>query len=219
MSAFRVALRQFRLQPTFALATVLVLGLGTGAATTVFTVVDAVVLRPLPYKAPDRLVMLWDTNAEKGLAHDPLSPVNFMDYRALPVFEDAAAWWHPSVNLADPGLDPVRVTTIEVSGNIFSVLGVKPQIGGGFPENGPFFHPTDRIAVISDRLWRSRYNADPAIVGRQLSMDGRPYTIAGVMAPGFHYPGDIDVWQRVSWDYRDCRAHRASRAATSPTRT
>ena len=92
-SAIRLALRQFRQHPTFALVTVLVLGLGTGAATTVFTVVDSVVLRPLPYAAPDRLVTLWDTNIEKGLAHDPISPVNFMDYRALPVFSDAAAWW------------------------------------------------------------------------------------------------------------------------------
>lgn len=98
-SALRVAFRQFRQHPTFALVTVLVLGLGTGAATTVFTIVDAVVLRPLPYKAPDRLVTMWDTNHEKGLSHDPISPVNFMDYRALPVFQDAAAWWRPGVNL------------------------------------------------------------------------------------------------------------------------
>ena len=102
----------------------LVLGLGTGAATTVYTIVDSVVLRPLPYRAPDRLVTLWDTNTEKGLAHDPISPVNFMDYRALPVFEDAAAWWRPDVNLRDPGLDPVRVNTIETSANLFQVLGV-----------------------------------------------------------------------------------------------
>ena len=89
-------------------------GLGTGAAATVFTIVDAVVLRPLPYAAPDRLVTIWDTNAEKAATHDPISPVNFMDVRALPVFEDAAAWWRPGINLVDPGLDPARVTTIEV---------------------------------------------------------------------------------------------------------
>src|SRR5688572_19192549 len=128
-SAIRTAFRQFRQHPTFALVTVLVLGIGTGAATTVFTVVDAVVLRPLPFTEPDRLVTLWDTNTEQGLAHDPISPVNFMDYRALPVFKDAAAWWRPGVNLVDPGLDPVRVNTIEVSGNVFEVLGVRPQVG------------------------------------------------------------------------------------------
>jgi putative ABC transport system permease protein len=201
MNALRTAIRQFRHHPTFALATVLVLGLGTGAATAVFTVVDAVVLRPLPYRAPDRLVTIWDTNTEKGLSHEPLSPVTFLDYRELPVFADAAAWWRPSVNLADPGLEPVRVNTIEAGGNLFSVLGVRPQIGPGFPENGPQFHRTELIAVISDRLWRSRYNADPSIIGRQLAMDSLRYTIVGVMAPAFHYPGDIDVWQRSNWNF------------------
>ena len=91
MYALRMALRQFRLHPAFALITVLVLGLGTGAATLVYTIVDSVVLRPLPYRAPDELVKFWDTNLEKGLTHDPISPVTFMDYRALPVFADAAA--------------------------------------------------------------------------------------------------------------------------------
>ena len=103
MTALIAALRQLRQHPTFALVTVLVLGLGTGAATTVFTVVDSVVLTPLPYREPDRLVTIWDTNSQQALSHDPISPVNFMDQRALPVFEDAAAWWRPGINLTDPG--------------------------------------------------------------------------------------------------------------------
>jgi len=199
VSALRLALRQFRHHPSFALITVLVLGLGTGAATTVFTVVDSVVLRPLPYAQPDRLVTLWDTNPEKGLAHDPISPVNFMDYRALPVFQDAAAWWRPGVNLVDPGVDPVRVNTIEVGGNLFEVLGVKPQIGPGFPAGGPMFS-NELIAVISDELWRNRYSADPDIIGKPLSFNDTPYIIVGVMPPKFHYPDNIDVWERLRWD-------------------
>jgi len=196
----RVALRQFVQHPGFALVTVLVLGLGTGAATTVFTVVDSVVLRPLPYESPDRLVTIWDTDVAKGLDHDPISPVNFMDQRDLPVFEDAAAWWRPGINLVDPGLDPVRVNTIEVSGNVFDVLGVKPQVGPGFPVGGPMFVSDDLVAVISDRLWRSRYSADPEVIGRQLSFNDTPYTIVGVMPPKFHYPDDVDVWERLRWD-------------------
>lgn len=206
LSALRLAVRQFRHHPTFALVTVLVIGLGTGAATTVFTIVDSVVLRPLPYAQPDRLATLWDTNYERGLAHDPISPVNFMDYRALPVFEDAAGWWRPSVNLVDPGLDPVRVNTVEASGNLFEVLGVRPQIGQGFPADR--FAWQEPIVVISDRLWRARYNADPSIVGRQLRFNGEPYTIVGVMPPKFHFPDDVDVWQRLQWDFT-----RHSRAA------
>jgi putative ABC transport system permease protein len=199
LSAIRLAFRQFLQHPTFALVTVLVLGLGTGAATTVFTVVDSVVLRPLPYAEPERLVTLWDTNTEKGLAHDPISPVNFMDYRALPVFTDAAAWWRPGVNLVDPGVDPMRVNTIEVGGNLFEVLGVSPQIGPGFPAGGPMFS-NELIAVISDNLWRTRYSADPAIIGKPLSFNDTPYTIVGVMPPKFHFPDEVDVWQRLRWD-------------------
>lgn len=199
-SAIRIAVRQLRQHPRFALATMLVLGLGTGAATTVFTIVDSVVLRPLPYRAPDRLVTLWDTNHEKGVAHDPVSPVNFMDYRQLPVFADAAAWWRPAVNLLDPGLEPVRVNTVETSGNLFDVLGVRPQLGRGFPAGGPLFAGDDLVVVISDRLWRTRYGADPAVIGRQLSLNDMSYTVVGVMPPKFGYPGDIDVWQRLRWD-------------------
>jgi putative ABC transport system permease protein len=197
--ALRMALRQFRLQPAFALVVALVLGLGTGAATVVYTVVDAVVLRPLPYRAPDRLVKLWDANTEKGLARDPFSPVTFMDYRALPVFGDAAAWWRPDVNLRDPGLEPARVRAIETSANLFEVLGVGPQLGAGFPKDGPLFSP-EPIAVISDRLWRTRYNADPSLIGRTLRLNDVPYTIAGIMPAGFHFPDDVDVWERLQWD-------------------
>jgi putative ABC transport system permease protein len=198
--ALRMALRQFRLQPAFAAIVVLVLGLGMGAATAVYTIVDSVVLRPLPYRAPDRLVKLWDTNTEKGLARDPFSPVTFMDYKALPVFRDAAAWWRPDVNLREPGLEPVRVKTIEASGNLFAVLGVGTQLGEGFPKDGPFFARSTRIAVISDRLWRSRYGADPGVIGRQLALNDAPFTIVGVMPPRFHFPDDVDVWQRLQWD-------------------
>lgn len=200
LSAARTAVRQLRQHPGFALITVLVLGLGTGAAAAVFTVVDAVVLRPLPYRAPDRLVTIWDTNAEQALSHDPISPVNFMDQRALPVFEDAAAWWRPGINLTDPGMDPVRVPTIEAGGNLFDVLGVRPQLGDGFPVGGPMFARGERIAVISDRLWRTRYKADPSIVGRPIDLNGTAYIVTGVMPAGFHFPDDVDVWQRLQWD-------------------
>ena len=198
-SAVRLAVRQFLQHPSFALVTVLVLGLGVGAATTVFTVVDSVVLRPLPYAKPDQLVTLWDTNIEKGLAHDPISPVNFMDDRALPVFKDAAAWWRPSVNLVDPGQDPVRVDTIEVSGNVFEVLGVGPQLGSGFPAGGPLHVSNELICVISDRLWRTRYSADPSIIGRPIVLNGTPYIVRGIMPTRFHFPDDTDVWQRLRW--------------------
>jgi putative ABC transport system permease protein len=205
--AVLLAFRQFRRHPAFALVTVLVLGLATGASVAVYTVVDAVLLRPLPYAGPQDLVTLWDSNAERGLAHEPMSPVTFMDYRDLDAFADAAGWWRPDINLTDPGMDPVRVSTIETSANLFAVLGVSPQVGPGFPAGGPFFD-RERIAVISDRLWRARYQADPGLIGRQLTLSGVPYTIVGVMPPRFHFPDDVDVWQRLQWDF-----HQHSRQA------
>ena len=198
--AFRQAIRQFVIRPVFALVTVLVLGLGIGASVAVYTVVDAVLLRPLPYAEPDRLVSIWDTNLQQGLQHEPLSPVTFMDYRKMQSFTDAAAWWRPDVNVVDPGLDPVRVRAIETGGNLFKVLGVSPQLGQGFPADGPMFDP-NRIAVISDRLWRERYGADPTVIGRQLTLSGRAYTVVGVMKEGFDFPGDIDIWQRSAWNF------------------
>src|SRR5687768_5370682 len=98
----RYAWRSLRRAPGFTLAAVVALGLGTGSATAIYTHLDGVVLRPLPFAEPQRLVSLWESNATKGLPHEQLSPVNFLDYRALTsVFADAAAWWHPYSNLSD----------------------------------------------------------------------------------------------------------------------
>jgi putative ABC transport system permease protein len=131
-----------------------------------------------------------------------------MDYRGLQaVFTDAAAWWRPEINLSEPGMEPVRVNAVETSANLFQLLGVSAAYGPGFPHNGPFY-ARDQIAVISDRLWRQRYNSDPNILGRVLNVNAGQYSIAGVMPPGFHYPDDVDVWLRLQWDLT-----RHSRAA------
>src|SRR5262245_42825844 len=187
--------------PAFTVAAVLALGLGIGASTAVFSVLDGVVLRPLPYAAPDRLVMVWDTKPSSGLGHEPVSPVTFLDDRELSqVFEDAAGWWRPNLNLSDNGQDPVRVSAIEVSANFFKVLGVQPRLGGGFAAE-PLYVPDPAAVVISHRLWSSRYASDPGIVGRTVQLNGRLHTVLGVMDAGFNFPAGVDVYQRLVWDF------------------
>src|SRR5262249_30499155 len=151
------AFRLLRRAPASSAAAILALALGVGATTAIFSVLDRVVLRPLPYPDPDRLTVVWDTNSSKGLTHERLSPVTFLDYRGLTrVFEDAAGWWYPQVNLTEAGQDPIRVSAVEASGNFFNVIGVSPILGGGFPAST--FFSQDLIAVISYRLWRDRFN-------------------------------------------------------------
>ncbi len=122
-----------------------------------------------------------------------------MDYRALgQAFTDAAAWWRPEITLHDDASEPVRINTIEVSGNFTSVLGVRPILGSGFPEG--VLHSRERIVLISHRLWQTRFNGDPKIVGRLIRLNDDKYEVAGVMPSGFQFPGDTDIWQRLSWD-------------------
>jgi putative ABC transport system permease protein len=195
----RYGLRSLVKSPAFATAAILALALGIGATTAIFSVVNAVVLAPLPYAEPDRLVTLWDVNHEKNLDHEPVSPVNFMDYRGLgQVFGDAAAWWRPEVTLRNEAQEPVRVNTVEVSGNFLTVVGVRPIVGAGFPEG--VFYSRDRLVLVSHRLWTSRFSSDEAIVGKSIRLNDDQFTVAGVMPRGFAFPGDTDVWQRLTWD-------------------
>ena len=201
MYALRMALRQFRLHPAFAFVTVLVLGLGTGAATVVYTIVDSVVLRPLPYRAPDALVKFWDTNTEKGLT--PRSVLA----RHVHGLQGAAGrsptrrrGGGPDVNLLDPGLDPVRVKTIEASANLFSVLGVGTAGRARVSRRRSILPRT--TSSPSSAIGSGARDTTPTqrSSARRSTSTGRRTLSSASCRPGFHFPDDVDVWQRLRWD-------------------
>ena len=208
LSDIRFAMRSLFRSQTFALTAVLALGLGIGSTAGVFSLLEGVVLRPLPFRQPDRLVTIWDTNREKALTHEPISPVTFHDYRGLTtVFQDAAAWWRPQLNLADETGDPIRVSAVETSDNLFKVLGVQPAIGRGFTTSPDLFGG-EHEAIISHRLWQTRFGGNPAVIGRAIRLNGFAYTVVGIMPPSFGFPGETDLWQQLQWNL-----HNHSRGA------
>ena len=190
--AWRLLLRS----PGFAAIAIACLALGMGATTAVFTVVNAVVLRPLPYKAPSRLVRFYSefpTFPNGGLHRFPVSPPEFLEMRdSLRSYDHIDAWQVGAVNLITDK-EPIRVTTCFVSGTLFASLGVEPQRGRWIDvrddrEGAP------RAMVISDGLWRRAFGSSPDVIGRNTNLNGLPATIVGVMPAGFQFPpGEVDM--------------------------
>jgi predicted permease len=204
------ALRRLRREPGFALATVAILALGIGASTGLFSVADAVVFRPLPFTEPGRLVWI-DERTPEGDRFSVSLP-NLLDWRrSAKSFAGIAGFQLRNASLdvglgASGGGEPEKVLAAPVSADFFSVLGVRPRLGGAFPPEA--FTPggdADR-AVLSDALWRRGFGADPAVVGTTVTLDGRPTVIAGVLPPGLGFPEGAELWtpmQDGQWDRDD----------------
>ncbi len=189
------AVRRIARRPGLSLVAAALLAAGIGGATAIFSVADAVVLRPLPYAQQDRLVLVWQSDVARGQSFVEMSYPTFRDWRAgNRVFEDLAGL--PSTNqgwtLSGRG-EPVKVVGRLVSWSFFSVLGVAPVLGRAFVPDDDRQGAT-RVAVLSHALWRHRFGADADIVGRATTLDGQPFTIVGVMPPGFAYPADAELW-------------------------
>jgi predicted permease len=187
----RYGLRTLRQKPTFTIVAVLTLALGVGANTAMFSIVNAVLLRSLPYRDPDRLVKIIAKSPGVGLRDIPFSVPELADLQNRSgVFEDVSAVGGGSVNLTGAN-QPERLEFIVTHPNYFSMLGATPQIGRLF---GPqdYARGFAPIAVISDGLWRRSYGADPGVLGRTLRLDNDPYVIIGVLPPGFRHPGPTD---------------------------
>ena len=197
----RHAVRSLRATPAFTLVALLVLTISIGATTAIFSLVDGVVLRALPFPDADRLVAVGEVNLRGGSDTDPplVAPQNFLDWRAQQrAFTGLAAVGYAGVSLpAEPGQEPETLEAQAVSAGFFAVLGVPPLIGRAFTAD----HEVDghaRVAVISYRLWQRRFGGAPDIVGRSLRGQLGDFEILGVMPPSFGYPvgarRPTDVW-------------------------
>jgi putative ABC transport system permease protein len=188
----RVTGRQLRTSRGFTLTVVVTLALAIGAATAVFSIVDGVLLRPLPFAAPDRLVRVFPVSP--GGAVDAFSPPNFLDWQAASRRTTAAAAIDGgTLNLSGAGGEPEQVQGARVSASLFSVLGVRPLVGRWFaPEENQRGGP--RVAVISEALWRRRFGGDRGVVGRPIELNGQPYTVIGVAPRHQQFPSDVEVW-------------------------
>ena len=181
----RFGLRSLRRSPGFTLVAVLCLGLGLGANAAIFSVLNAVLLRPLPYPEPERVVRVWETMARVGMGS--VSVPNFRDWAEQATgFEQLAAWQWGSANLQGTG-EPERIRSIQATSNLFSLLGVRPLLGRTFVP-GQDEPGKAKVVVIAESLWRTRFGADPALVGRTIRFDGAPYEVIGVMPAAFEFP-------------------------------
>lgn len=193
------ATRQLRKSPAFAIAAILTLALGIGANTAIFSVVKAVLLNPLPYRDPNRLVMVWERNLHRGWPHNIVSAANFQDWRAHNhVFTDMALFKVRAFSLSGTG-DPIEVNAEQITPNLFPLLGVAPLYGRNFlPEEGKL--GAAHVTVISNALWRGRYGSDPNLVGKQILLDDQSYTVIGILPATFadayvaHGLLDTQVW-------------------------
>ncbi len=189
----RYALRMLAKNPGFTAAAVVTLALGIGANTAVFSVVNAVLLHPLPYPTADQLVMVWQNNPRKGDREGRVSYPNFQDWRAQStVFQGMAGFTGYSLVLTGSG-EPQRVYGAMVSANFFPVMGVRPLIGRGFlPQEETVGH--NAVLVLGHDLWQHRLGADPRIVGKTVSFDQDVFVVIGIMPPGFRFPYEAEFW-------------------------
>jgi putative ABC transport system permease protein len=187
------AVRGLRKKPLFTAAAVLTLALGIGANSAIFTVVSAVLLRPLPYPAPDRLMMLWTHNPRQGYNKDVSAFPNFDDWsRQSASFERMSAYFGANFTLTQAG-DPAQIGGAIVTPGFFETLGVAPALGRTFGAREGAAGG-DRVAILSHRIWQRRFGADPAIVGRTVMLNSISHEVLGVMPASFAHPETAAVW-------------------------
>jgi putative ABC transport system permease protein len=183
----RYGFRSLLKHPGFTAIAVITLALGIGANTAMFSVVNAVLLRPLPYHDPSRLVTLWEQSPERDMYEMPVSFANLRDWvDQNHSFDQISAYTFTNLNLTGIG-EPARLSVVRTSANLFPLIGAAPQLGRRFlPEEDK--EGANRVVILSHAFWQSRFGSDAGIIGKSLTLDNHSYTVAGVMAANFQFP-------------------------------
>jgi putative ABC transport system permease protein len=191
--------------PGFSVSAIAIVALGIASVTTIFSVVYGIAMRPLPYREPDRLVNIWTVSTTGSLGRSFVNGADHRDWLAQSrVFEDIAVQRNiANFNLIGDGAEPERLLAARISANLLPLLGVSPAMGRNFTEDEDEIGADDKV-LLSDALWRRRFNADPAVVGRIINLSGVPHTIVGVMASDFQYPDrEFQVWTPLTINPRE----------------
>ena len=189
----RYGLRLLGKSPGFACVSVVTLALGIGATTAIFSVVKAVLLNQLPYKDPGSIVAVWTANQASGGQPLPSSPGDFATWKQKSgVFEDMAPSYDDEKTLTGEGA-PQFLIGYGVSANYLRILGAQPQLGRLYTDDEDKAKAPN-VALLSDHLWRTTFHSDPGVVGRAITLEGKPYTVVGVMPRGFDYPQTVEIW-------------------------
>jgi putative ABC transport system permease protein len=198
----RYATRTFRRSPGFLLLVVLTIAVGVGANAAIFSIVNAVLLRPLPYPRAHELVLVTDANRQTRQSHGDTTPANFLDWRVRQrSFTGLAAFRQASFTLSTSD-HPERVPGAIVNANFFDVIGMTASRGRGFAagDEGP---GAPRVAILSDGLWRQRFGARPDAIGEAVRLNDEPHTVVGVMPAGIDYPDKAQLWVPAHWRVPD----------------
>jgi len=198
----RCGLRALVHSPIFTVVTVLSLALGIGANTAIFSVVNGLLLRPLPYPEPEQIVHVWHTPPQQsfpGLDKFSVSPANYLDWKAQSTaFEQMAVYTYLGLSLSTNN-DPLPLTAAAVSSDFFSVLRSNATQGRTFiPDEERVGR--DQVVVIGHGLWQRAFGANPNIIGQTLTLNSRSFTVVGIMPPGFEFPREAELWVPLAWD-------------------
>src|SRR5271167_931373 len=207
----RFALRQIVKSPGFAATAILTLALGIGANTAVFSVVNAVLLRALPYPDADRLLLLWSSAPPQGLPMFSSSPVDYRVWRsANHSFQDMGAFSNDGINMSLEGHTPEVLTSSAITASLFPTMGVQPFLGHGFSERNEQWGE-HRVAILSYGLWQRSFGSGPNVVGRQVHLGGELYTISGVMPKDFRFfKRPVVIWTPLAFAPHDVMNTRSN---------